>query len=263
MVKTHYIEANKQTFKLGENAKMVFIPINKSNKNEKVILDLQHEKKMHLIMVSEDLSQFYHLHPKMNSEENYEIQIIGKNKIIEEGGNEIFIDKAGKYEVFLDYKPFGSHAQWDRIPIEIRGEKEEQQILNKPVENKEFIDSHFTFKLNLNGAFTTGKMLHIQGMLYKNNQIIDPGSLEEYLGAKAHVVLIGYKNKSYVHVHPDVENKAFDLHTSFEEPGWYKMWVQFYLDGKLRTASFVLNVVKGDQGNDSENHDHKHHSHNH
>lgn len=38
-------------------------------------LELTHEKLMHLIIVSNDLNEFYHLHPKQVSEHEYSVDV--------------------------------------------------------------------------------------------------------------------------------------------------------------------------------------------
>ena len=72
---------------------------------------------------------------------------------------------------------------------------------------------------------------------------MDASTLENYLGAKAHMVVIGVEEKQYLHVHPEVVNGKFDLHTTFEKAGVYRGWVQFQSNGKVHTADFVI-VVK-------------------
>ena len=82
-------------------------------------------------------------------------------------------------------------------------------------------------------------------------------SIEDYLGSKAHMVVIGLTDKNFLHVHPEVENGDFDLHTTFDKPGVYRGWVQFQKDGKLHTADFVFNVTEG-VATDGHAHTHTH-----
>ena len=51
--------------------------------------------------------------------------------------------------------------------------------------------------------------------------------------------------KEYLHVHPDVAEGRFDLHTTFEKAGLYRGWVQFNADGKIHTIDFTMNVTQG------------------
>ena len=87
--------------------------------------------------------------------------------------------------------------------------------------------------------------MHISGIVKKDGKEIDAATLDNYLGAKAHFVMISLNEKEYLHVHPDVAGGQFDLHTTFEKPGIYRGWVQFNADGKIHTIDFVMNVAKG------------------
>ena len=79
----------------------------------------------------------------------------------------------------------------------------------------------------------------------KNGKEIDATTLEDYLGAKAHMVVISLEDKEYLHVHPDVANGKFDLHTTFKKPGIYRGWIQFQAEGTVHTIDFTMNVTAG------------------
>jgi hypothetical protein len=79
----------------------------------------------------------------------------------------------------------------------------------------------------------------------RDGKEINAGSLENYLGAKAHMVVLSLDDKEYLHVHPEVVNGKFDLHTTFKKPGIYRGWIQFQNEGKVHTIDFTMNVVQG------------------
>ncbi len=95
------------------------------------------------------------------------------------------------------------------------------------------------------GQFVTNSPTHISGAVTKDGKPVDPNTMENYLGAKAHMVVVSLDEKKYLHVHPGVENGKFDLHTTFDKPGVYRGWIQFQTDGKIHTADFVMNVKEG------------------
>jgi hypothetical protein len=82
-------------------------------------------------------------------------------------------------------------------------------------------------------------------MVMNDGKEVDVNSLENYLGAKAHMVVISLDDKEYLHVHPDVQGGKFDLNTTFKKPGIYRGWIQFQSDGKVHTVDFVMNVAQG------------------
>ena len=72
--------------------------------------------------------------------------------------------------------------------------------------------------------------------------IVTPDQLENYLGEKAHMVIIGISEKKYLHVHPMQMGNELMLHTSFPDPGLYRAWLEFKKDGKVNVADFVINA---------------------
>jgi hypothetical protein len=92
------------------------------------------------------------------------------------------------------------------------------------------------------GKLETGKPIHISGQVMKDGKVVDVNSLENYLGAKAHMVVISLTDKEYLHVHPDVQGGKFDLNTTFKKSGIHRGWIQFKSEGKVHTVDFVLNV---------------------
>ena len=45
---------------------------------------------------------------------------------------------------------------------------------------------------------------------------------------------------AYLHTHPEGDRLAFDV--ALPSPGAYRLWVQFRLDGVVRTAAFTQEV---------------------
>lgn len=80
--------------------------------------------------------------------------------------------------------------------------------------------------------------------LLKKNKQLKKGVLESYLGASAHIVMIAKETKDFLHVH-SMGNKQYPIYaeTIFPESGWYKIWVQYKVEGKLRTSTFAVNVT--------------------
>jgi hypothetical protein len=215
----------------GQQVSLTFVPKIKGRESEAVALDVEHEKKIHLIIVSEDLSWFDHIHPEYGTDGSYTV-------------SETF-PAGGKYFLFADYKPTGGGHKVDKIELNVGG---------TPATAKTFAADKlsgtaggYTFTLQpTGGKFITGVPMHINGVVAKGGQPVDANTLDNYLGAKAHVVAISANDKEYMHVHPDVAGGGnFDLHTTFEKPGIYRWWVQFQAEGKLQTIDLVTNVAEG------------------
>ena len=240
--KMHFNSA-PENLNAGQSATLSFTPKVAGKDSELVALDLQHEKKIHLIVVSNDLSYFEHIHPEYQPDGSYQIKVIGKgqNYTNGPGKNETRFESGGDYFLFADYKPTGGAHQVEKIPLKIGGNV-------KPVttfRNAKMSGTSGIYSVSLNvtgGKLVTGTQLHIAGTVLKNGKEIDATTLEDYLGAKAHMVVISLDDKEYLHVHPDVANGKFDLNTTFKKAGLYRGWIQFQSEGKVHTIDFTMNV---------------------
>ncbi len=233
--------------KEGEMVTLSFTPKIKGKDSEQVPLDVEHEKKIHLIMVSNDLSWFDHIHPEYQSDGSYTV-------------SQKF-PAAGEYTLFADYVPTGGNHQLEKVPFSVSGNKK----ASIPLGAQRLSGKADGYELTITNesGFVTNNQLHFGATIKKDGKEIPANELENYLGAKAHVVIIGLDSKEYMHVHPEVSNGKFDLHTTFEKPGMYKGWFQFQTDGKVHTIDFIIEVKEGKAGDvkghgDGDGHDHSH-----
>lgn len=93
-----------------------------------------HEKQMHLLAISKDLSSFQHLHPEYR-------------------GDGIFVakmqfPKAGNYKLFADFMLEGSTQQLATFEIETLGEKAKESIEQDRELKKTVKDLHFELKFD-------------------------------------------------------------------------------------------------------------------
>ena len=244
----------------GKAGIISFTPTIVGKESEAVVLDVQHEKKIHLIVVSNDLSYFEHIHPDYQADGSYKINILEKGKSYSNGTgkNETRFDNGGDYYLFADYLPNGGSHQVEKVPVNIKGiSKPAVTFSTDKLVGK---SGNFTVTLATGEKLITGAQMHITGMLMKDGKEIDVNTLENYLGAKAHMVVVSLNDKEYLHVHPDVTGGKFDLHTTFKNPGIYRGWIQFQSGGKVHTVDFTMNVKEGtadDIKKASEGHDSK------
>lgn len=235
--------AAPQTFKMsftanpaapaaGKPVKLTFTPGIVEKPGEAVPLDVVHEKKLHLILVSSDLSWFDHQHPEYN-------------------GTGLDLDftfpKGGDYILYADYKPAGAGHQVEKIPLAVSGTPA-KTVNYTAAKTAVSVDGYEVSIVPAGGKWLPNQPMHITGTVKKGGKLLDVNAFENYLGAKAHVVVVGLDDKSYEHVHPNIQEGSFDLHTQFSKPGIYRMWLQFQTDGKVHTADFVLKVEEDKAG---------------
>jgi hypothetical protein len=224
-------ESRPSPVEAGRTSILSLTPQIAGRENEPVPLDIEHGKKIHFIMVSDDLSWFDHQHPEYASTGSYDLPYT--------------FTSGGRYILFADYKPSGSNHALEKINIEVKG----KTAPAKTYKEERLVSRTGEFEITLSpaegGKFKAGSLQHITGVITKNGKAVDAGSLENYLGAKAHMVIIGMDDKNYLHVHPGVENGKFDLHATFVKPGIYRGWIQFQSAGKIYTADFVFRIDEG------------------
>ncbi len=238
------------TIEAGKEVTLSFTPKIKGKETEQVPLDVLHEKKIHLIAVSKDLSWFDHVHPEYNADGSYQLKTT--------------FPSGGDYILYADYNPSGATHQLEKINISVTGtpSKEVQFAAQKTIWSN---DKYGVELKSADGKYVTGSTMHISGIVTEKGKPFDVNKLDNYLGAKAHMVIVKSGTHEYLHVHPDVNGTELDLHAMFETPGIYRGWLQFQLNGELFTSDFVFNVEQGvaasgdnhDHGH-GEDHDHKH-----
>lgn len=217
--------------KPNQSVSLIMTPVSKEQPEARIGLDVEHEKKIHLIVVNDDLSWFDHIHPEEESDGSYRV-------------TEKF-PAPGQYTLFADYKPTGGDHQVDALKVTVNGTPAPAKRYSGDRMTSD-ADDGFSAVLTLEGGeLVAGEPIHLEGKILRNGKELDVNALEDYLGAKAHMVVVSLADKEYLHVHPGVEGSTFDLHTTLEKPGIYRGWLQFQSAGKIYTTDFVFNVREG------------------
>ncbi|MBF9238654.1 hypothetical protein I2I05_14715 [Hymenobacter sp. BT683] len=211
----------------GTPATLSFKPQEAGNEAAPVPLAVVHEKKIHLIIVSKDLGQFYHEHPEYTAQGDYRVQYT--------------FPKGGDYVLFQDYTPAGAGHQLGRQPLTVKG------AAYAPVKFKnddmQWAQDGYQATLSFDKALTVGQPLGMQITISKGGQPVT--DLDNYLGALGHVVVISEDTEQYLHVHPNEQadkGPAIGFNTNFEKPGLYRVFLQFNHGGKIHTGDFTINV---------------------
>jgi hypothetical protein len=180
---------------------------------------VNHEKLLHLIVVSEDLQQYYHLHPEYQGKGTFTLP---------------FPLKDGAYKAFVDVKPKNTSYAVTPILLQVgqaRSHEQHGSLVPDP-----------SFSKTVDGRKVTMEPSSLKaGVPVTLRFVIHDGTPEPYLGALGHVVILNETADQYVHVHPLSETEtAFE--TQFSQPGVYKIWGEFKLNGKVHTYPFVVEL---------------------
>jgi hypothetical protein len=223
-----------------------------------VIKDLQivHEKPMHLIVVSEDLAEFYHLHPESQADGSFKTSFAFKN--------------GGKYKLYADLSPVKDKKIVRIFDLTVAGGERAKETLKTDAKFEKTVED-LRVVMKPDGEFEANKELTLAFSVFdaRTNQPVN--DLQKYLGETAHFVIINQDLNEFVHAHPmsadnvkgeghrHEDNSApkhddklmssavnsVAAHVSFPKAGIYKIWAEFQRNGKVTAVPFVVNVKQG------------------
>lgn len=191
--------------------------------------DTNHEKLLHLIVVNHDLSFFNHIHPEFQGDGKFTV-------------NTSF-PAGGEYKLFADFIPTGGSnttlSEW----VNVEGQEGKHTAITPDEKLVREVDGK-EIELALSGTKPEEEVtLTFNIRDAKTKEGID--SLEPYLGAVGHVVILSADAEHYLHVHPLDEKAtgpAAEFATSFPQSGTYKIWGQFQHEGEVFTVPFVVAI---------------------
>jgi hypothetical protein len=204
---------------LHEESGNIVITLKDLNGNPVSDLEINHEKLMHLIVVSSDLNVYKHLHPVSNEPGIFKV---------EHGLEE------GEYKVFVDIKP--KNLAYEVQSIEF--------IMGSPHEGHDHgalkTDDSLVNEVGGHSATLTPTSLtsneEIQLQFDLNGE-----TPEQYLGALGHVVILDEEAENYIHVHP-LEGDEPVFETKFTNAGIYKIWAEFKFEGEVFVFPYVVEI---------------------
>ncbi|MQA04899.1 MAG: hypothetical protein GEV07_19995 [Streptosporangiales bacterium] len=214
---------------------------------------VEHEKRMHLIVVRRDTSGFQHVHPTMAADGTWRI--------------DMRLPKAGSYRAFADFAPEGGDGQTLGVDLSVAGNFEP---VDHPVSRTATVDG---YEVTMTGDLVSGRSSEVTLRVRKDGR--DVTDLEPYLGAYGHLVALRTGDLAYLHVHPEGEpgdgktEPGPEVTFAAEVPSadTYRLFLDFKHDGEVRTADFTLPTrgqpVPKPTGSttDSDDHDDEPHGH--
>lgn len=194
----------------------VFIELEDDNETPPE-LAIQHEKEMHFIIVSNDLEEYYHLHPEKEQQGSYAV-------------SQVLND--GTYQAFVDIAPENKSYQIMPNTLQV-GTNETGKVNLEGEDNWTKESDGKTVTLNAVDA-TVGEEVPL--VFDTHEEKPDP-----HLGALGHVVMVDEDVEQYIHVHPASEDTtSFNAH--FSKPGIYKIWTEFKFGDNEHVYPFILEV---------------------
>lgn len=230
-------------------------------------LPIVHEKPMHLLVVSSDLAEFYHIHPEQSEDGSYRVTHTFPN--------------GGDYKLYADFTPKDSAQVVEQIDIKVAG-SERAKVPLAPDQKLEKTVDGLRVVLKPDAEIKAGQELMLNFHAFDAKSGKPATDLENYLGELAHFVIISEDMKDFVHAHPmskgehnqmsgmkTGDKKADDhnadghshsttegattnasasevsAHTVFPRAGLYKVWAQFQRGGQVITVPFTVRSGEG------------------
>jgi YHS domain-containing protein len=204
-----------------------------------------HEKPLHLLMVSKDLSWFAHEHPTLRSDGTF--------------GLTWTFPAGGEYTLFHDFTPKDVGMQVVPVTIKVDGAPRAATALKPDADGPRTVDG-YTVALDTGGPVSTEGAAHLAYAISKDGRPVT--DLAPYLGAMGHLVIISADLKEFVHSHPHEDDDHADSSTKrgprvdfeahFKAPGLYKAWAQFNVGTAAKeqvlTVPFTFEVAPGADG---------------
>ena len=199
--------------------------------------EVEHDKRMHLILVRRDLTGFQHLHPELGDDGEWSV--------------EVTLPDAGSYRVFADFKR-GGESHTLAADLAVDGELDSRPMARVTTT----ADAGDGYRVRLAGTPSrAGEEAELGFTVTREREEV---AVEDYLGAKGHLVALREGDLAYLHVHPAEAGHGTEADhgesaggsapirfaTEFPSAGRYRLFLQFKHEGKVHTAPFTLEVAR-------------------
>jgi hypothetical protein len=182
--------------------------------------DVEHERRMHLILARRDLTGFQHLHPEQAADGSW--------------STPVRIDDAGSYRLFADFAHDGE-AETLASDLRVDGAADLQDL---PAPAATAVsDGGYDVRLDAGDA-GPGEEADLRFTITRDGA---PIRTEPYLGAGGHLVALREGDLAFLHVHPLAEDSV-RFAATFPTAGRYRLFLQFKHEGRVQTVAFTHEV---------------------
>jgi hypothetical protein len=182
-----------------------------------------HERPLHLIVLSRNLVDYWHLHPAMDATGHWTVDVPAL--------------QPGSYRVFADFQSAGADNLTLGADVVVAGDTVTVDV--PAAADLATIDD---YTVHMSGTPAVGDTdLTFTVVLDGTTVRTDP-----YLGAAGHLVAIRQGDLAYLHVHPHGGTTPQVTFTGeFPTAGTYRLFFDFSHDGSVHTAAFTVVVPDG------------------
>ena len=179
--------------------------------------EVEHERRMHLIVVRRDFENFQHLHPRLRADGTWTARAD--------------LSRPGAYRAFADFAtPDGPTTLG--ADLSVAGRYEPAPL--PPVESTASAGDGYEVELSGEGE---------EAVFTVTRDGRPVGDVEPYLGADGHLVALREGDLAFLHTHPEGEpGVPIEFGVEYPSPGRYRLFLQFKHGGEVRTAAFTREV---------------------
>jgi hypothetical protein len=191
--------------------------------------DVEHEKRLHLVVVRRDTAGFRHVHPEMAPDGTWSVPLT--------------LPAAGSYRAFADFAPAGGGPMTLGVDLSVAGEYRPASFAPSRTAR---VDG---YTVELAGDLTAGKTSPLTLTVERDG--VPVTDLQPYLGAYGHLVALREGDLAYLHVHPDGVTPAgprIGFAAEVPSAGTYRLFLDFRHGGVVRTAEFTVTAPAGGHG---------------
>lgn len=253
------LEPERTHFEPGEPTRFSFVITDERGRPVRDEFEREHERELHLIVVRRDTAIYEHVHPRKGAGGTWSVDLT--------------LPEPGVYRAYADFTIDGTGRTLATdlfVPGDFR-----PKPLPEPASSDS--DGDYDVELRAGGAKAGGES-ELTFVVTRAGQPAE--NLEDYLGAKGHLVALRQGDLAYLHVHPlgggersappsagsghddnhghDNEQAHDDeqgdgaktvahevsFAATFPSAGRYRLFLQFKTDGEIRTVAFTMAVAR-------------------
>jgi hypothetical protein len=183
--------------------------------------DVEHERRMHLILARRDLTGFQHLHPEQAADGSWSTRVR--------------LDDPGSYRMFAD---FSHEDRAETLATDLRVDGAADLRPLPAPGNTAVSDGRYEVRLDA-GPARPGYEAELRFTVTRYGV---PVGTEPYLGAGGHLVALREGDLAFLHVHPSEHGDSVAFAATFPTAGRYRLFLQFKHEGRVHTAAFTQEV---------------------
>ncbi len=193
--------------------------------------DVEHTKRMHMIVVRRDFTGFQHVHPVQAADGSWSTRVR--------------LPEAGSYRLFAD---FSTRDEAHTLATDLRVDgAADLRALPAPAK-KAVSGGGYEIRLDA-GRPRPGVQASLRFSITRGGRTVHA---EPYLGAGGHLVTLREGDLAFLHVHPtddgrgtvktDGRDDFAGFAATFPTEGRYRLFLQFQDEGRVQTVAFTQDV---------------------